>query len=73
MTSRLRVRTASGSFLRPAVLLLGVGINVPSYDEAVRARFQAARYDWDDPLNAALNFLRTKKLAISIHYLWYQD
>jgi hypothetical protein len=71
ITSRLRVRTPSGSFLRPAVLLVGVGITLPSYDEAVRARFKAARYDWDDPLNVATysrwrNTLRRKTDRVEV-------
>jgi hypothetical protein len=47
--SRLRVETPRGAFVRPAILF-GTGVRAGGSD-ALRARFVAARYDWDDPLS----------------------
>ncbi len=49
--SRLRVETAQGVFIRPAILF-GTGVRAGGSD-SLRARFVAARYDWDNPLSAA--------------------
>jgi len=41
---RLQVRTATRSFVRPAIT---------KGDDPVRAEFEAAHYDWNDPLSAS--------------------
>lgn len=46
--SHVRVKTRTASFLRPAVLH---GAGGPGNLDAVRSKFQAAHYDWNDPLN----------------------
>jgi len=46
---RLRIRTRSASFYRPAVLRSPTAAK--SEEIAIRARFLEARYDWDDPLS----------------------
>src|SRR5579871_2542208 len=46
---RLHVKTPKASFIRPAVLHRAVDAEA----DAVRAQFEAAHYDWDDPLNPA--------------------
>lgn len=48
--SHLRVKTRTASFIRPAVLVRGTQTDQM---EAVRTRFEAAHYDWTDPLNPA--------------------
>ena len=65
----LRVKTRTASFIRPAVLRNGSG---PDGLDAVRSRFEAAHYDWSDPLNPAAfgdwrNGLRAKvdKVAVT--------
>jgi hypothetical protein len=60
--SHLRVKTRTASFIRPAVLSNGVGADGL---DAMKSRFQAAHYDWTDPLNPAAftdwrNGLRSK-------------
>src|ERR1700733_162025 len=44
---RVKVKTAAGSFVRPAVLRGNLAT------DAVGARFKSARYDWNDPLGPA--------------------
>jgi hypothetical protein len=58
------VRTAKGSFVRPAVL------TGKSAADAVGARFQTAHYDWNDPLGPASyekwrDGLKKKKISVT--------
>jgi hypothetical protein len=60
---RLEVRTAAGSFVRPAVL-------IGSASDAVGSRFEKAHYDWNDPLGAASygkwrDGLKAKKVKVT--------
>jgi hypothetical protein len=60
---RLEVRTAAGSFIRPAVL------NGMMAVDPVGVRFTAAHYDWNDPLGPASygkwwDGLRKKKVSV---------
>ena len=61
---RLEVRTAAGSFVRPAVLNGKLAV------DAVGARFISARYDWSDPL-APVSYskwqdtLKSKKVEVA--------
>ncbi len=45
---KLRVKTRTASFVRPAVMAGGADASA-----SVRSRFEAAHYDWNDPLNPA--------------------
>lgn len=61
--NRLEVKSAAGSFIRPAVLK-GVTAN-----DAVGSRFMAAHYNWDDPLAPSSygkwrDRLKTKKVTV---------
>jgi hypothetical protein len=46
---RVRIKTTTGCFIRPAVLRGQVALDAQA--DSVRAEFEAARYNWDDPLN----------------------
>jgi hypothetical protein len=61
---RLEVRTAAGSFIRPAVLNDG-----KAAADVVGVRFTAAHYDWNDPLGPATygkwqDGLKKKKVSV---------
>jgi len=66
--SHLRIKTRTASFIRPAILGNGAG---PDGMDAVRSRFQAAHYDFADPLNPAAfgewrNSLRNKTDKVAV-------
>lgn len=46
---RLRVRTTTASFIRPSVLR-----GETAEGGAIRAKFESAHFDWEDPLNPAV-------------------
>jgi hypothetical protein len=61
---RVKVKTAAGSFVRPAVLRGNLAT------DAVGARFTSARYDWSDPLGPASyvkwqDTLKSKKVKVT--------
>jgi hypothetical protein len=69
--SRLRVETASGVFVRPAILI-GTGVRAGGSD-SLRTRFVAARYDWDNPLSAGSYARWRDSLARRSDYLTATD